>query len=260
MRQRSGGLLLRHFSKSACRKIAQVALVVGAGESTGSAIARAFSKEGYTVCAARRNGDKLHPLVEEITSSGGKIVPFGVDCRKEEKVQEMVSEIETNIGPIEVAVFNVGANVKFDVVDTTSRVYYKVWEMACFAGFLVGREVASKMLDRGSGTIIFTGATASIRGSAGFAAFSGAKHALRSLSQCMAKELGPKGIHVAHVVIDGPIDTPFVHENFPGASELAKIDGLLSPDQIAKNYVHLHKQHRTAWTHELDLRPYMENF
>jgi short-subunit dehydrogenase len=164
------------------------------------------------------------------------------------------------VGPIEVAIFNVGENVRFNVVDTTSRVYCKVWEMACFAGFLVGREVAIKMLKRGHGTIIFTGATASIRGSPGFTAFSGAKHALRSLSQCMAKELGPQGIHVAHVVIDGAIDTPFIHENFYGASELLKVDGLLSPDEIATNYVHLHKQHKTAWTYELDLRPYMEKF
>jgi len=253
-------LLRRYFCCSTSIGKSGAALVVGAGDSTGSAIARAFAKEGYTVCAARRNGEKLAPLVQEITLSGGKAIPYGVDCRKEDKVIEMVSQIESSIGPLEVAVFNVGANVQFPVVSTTSRVYYKVWEMACFAGFLVGREVAVKMLERGRGTIIFTGATASIRGGPGFAAFSGAKHALRSLSQCMAKELGPLGIHVAHVVIDGMIDTPFIHENVPGASELLKVDGLLSPDQIAINYVHLHKQHRTSWTHELDLRPYLEKF
>jgi NAD(P)-dependent dehydrogenase (short-subunit alcohol dehydrogenase family) len=159
-----------------------------------------------------------------------------------------------------VAVFNIGANVRFNVTDTTERVYRKVWEMAALAGFLMGREVAKVMQPRGRGTIIFTGATASLRGSAGFSAFAGAKHALRALAQSMARELGPQGIHVAHVVIDGAIDTAFIAENFPQRYALKDKDGIVKPDDIAENYWQLHRQARSAWTHELDLRPWMETW
>jgi NAD(P)-dependent dehydrogenase (short-subunit alcohol dehydrogenase family) len=130
--------------------------------------------------------------------------------------------------------------------------------MACFAGFLTGREAARAMLTRGRGTILFTGATASMRGGKGFAAFSGAKHGLRALAQSMARELGPKNIHVAHIVIDGAIDTEFVRERFPERYALKEADGILNPEHIAENYWLLHRQPRTAWTFEMDLRPYME--
>jgi NAD(P)-dependent dehydrogenase (short-subunit alcohol dehydrogenase family) len=172
----------------------------------------------------------------------------------------LVERIEREIAPIEVAVFNIGANVRFDVTATTERVYRKVWEMGAFAGFLLGREAARVMGPRGRGTIIFTGATASLRGSAGFAAFAGAKFALRALAQSMARELGPKGIHVAHVVIDGAIDTAFIRENFPERYALKADDGILNPDHIADAYWQLHQQPRDTWTHELDLRPWMERF
>jgi NAD(P)-dependent dehydrogenase (short-subunit alcohol dehydrogenase family) len=175
-------------------------------------------------------------------------------------VIELITRIERDIAPIEVAVFNVGGNVRFGITETTAQVYRKVWEMGCFAGFLVGREVAKVMLPRKQGTILFTGATASLRGSAGFAAFAGAKHGLRSLSQSMARELGPQGIHVAHVVIDGAIDTPYIAERFPERYALKNQDGILSPDAIAENYWQLHRQHRSAWTHELDLRPWIEKW
>jgi NAD(P)-dependent dehydrogenase (short-subunit alcohol dehydrogenase family) len=157
-------------------------------------------------------------------------------------------------------VFNIGANVRFDVTETTERVYRKVWEMGALAGFLMGREVAKVMVPRGRGTILFTGATASLRGGAGFAAFAGAKHALRALAQTMARELAPQGIHVAHIVIDGAIDTEFIRENFPERYALKERDGILNPDAIADNYWLLHQQHRSAWTHELDLRPWLEKW
>jgi NAD(P)-dependent dehydrogenase (short-subunit alcohol dehydrogenase family) len=172
----------------------------------------------------------------------------------------LVEQIERDIAPIEVAVFNIGANVRFGITETTARVYFKVWEMACFGGFLMGREVAKAMLPRGRGTIIFTGATASLRGREGYAAFAGAKHALRALAQSMARELGPQGIHVAHVVIDGAIDTAFIAENFPQRYALKDKDGILKPDDIAESYWQLHRQPRSAWTHELDLRPWMETW
>jgi NAD(P)-dependent dehydrogenase (short-subunit alcohol dehydrogenase family) len=236
------------------------ALIVGAGDSTGGAIARRFARGGLAACVTRRNADKLAPLVERIRSEGGEAHPFGSDARREEEVVTLVATIEQSVGPIEVAVFNVGANVRFGIAETTERVYRKVWEMAALGGFLVGREVAKAMLARGRGTILFTGATASLRGGAGFCAFAGAKFALRALAQSMARELGPRGIHVAHVVIDGAIDTPFIAENFPERYALKDRGGILDPESIADNYWMLHRQPRDAWTHELDLRPWMETF
>jgi NAD(P)-dependent dehydrogenase (short-subunit alcohol dehydrogenase family) len=238
----------------------RAALVIGAGDATGGAIARRFAREGYVACVTRRTAAKLGPLVARIQSEGGRARAFGSDARKEEEMTALVAAIERDVGPIEVAVFNIGANVRFPVRETTSRVYYKVWEMGCFAGFLMGREVAKVMVPRGRGTIVFTGATASVRGSAGFSAFAGAKHALRALAQSMARELGPEGIHVAHVVIDGAIDTEFIRANFPQRHALKQRDGILDPDAIAEAYWQLHLQARSAWTHELDLRPWMETW
>jgi len=236
----------------------KVALVIGAGEATGGAIARRFAREGYTACVTRRDAEKLKTLVESIEAEGGRARAFGSDARKEGQVIELVETIEREAGPIEVCVFNVGGNVRFPIRELTARVYTKVWEMVAFAGFLAGREAAKVMVPRGRGTILFTGATASLRGGKGFAAFAGAKHALRALAQSMARELGPEGVHVAHVVIDGAIDTPFIRENFPERYALKEKAGILDPEAIAENYWRLHLQPRSAWTHELDLRPWME--
>ena len=235
-------------------------LVVGAGDATGGAIARRFAREGYIACVTRRQADKLQPLVERIRAEGGQAHAFGCDARDAAATSAMVQAIERDIAPIEVAVFNVGGNVRFPVVDTTERVYRKVWEMGALAGFLMGREAARVMLPRGHGTILFTGATASLRGSSGFCAFAGAKHALRALSQSMARELGPQGLHIAHVVIDGAIDTAFIAENFPERHALKDRAGILDPDHIAETYWQLHQQPRSAWTQEMDLRPWMEQF
>lgn len=236
----------------------KVALIVGSGDALGNAIARRFAKDGYVICAVRRNEEKLLDLVSEIESQGGKAYAFGVDARKESEVIDLFLHIEENIGQIEVVVFNIGANVQFPIAETASQKYFKVWEMCAFAGFLVGREAARFMLARNAGSILFTGATASVRGGKNFAAFSGGKHALRALAQSMARELGPQGIHVAHIVIDGSIDTEFIRTLFPERYALKYADGILDPEHIAENYVHLHKQHRSAWTFEMDLRPYME--
>ena len=239
----------------------KVALVIGAGSSLGSAIARVFASDNYTTIVARRNGDELGPLKEEIESKGGECLSFSLDARKEEDVINFIEKIENEIGEINVAVYNIGANIRFNILETTSRKYYKVWEMAAFGAFLMGREVARKMLPRKKGTIIFTGATASVRGKEGFAAFSGAKQAKRALAQSMAKELAPKGIHVAHIIVDGAIDTPWVNKLFPEyVKEKKKIDGLMKPDDIAQNYLVLHNQPKNAWTFELDLRPWVETW
>ncbi|MFN3571010.1 MAG: SDR family oxidoreductase [Polaromonas sp.] len=242
----------------------KVALIIGAGDATGGAIARRFAREGYTACVTRRNLDKLQPLLEQIRAEGGVAHGFASDARKEEEVIALVEQIENTLGPIAVLVFNIGANAPSSILDETARKYFKIWEMACFGGFLNAREVAKRMVQRDGdghkGTIIFTGATASLRGGANFAAFSGAKMALRALAQSMARELGPRGVHVAHVVVDGAIDTAFIRDNFPERYALKDQDGIVNPEHIADTYWMLHRQPRDAWTHELDLRPYMEKF
>lgn len=240
----------------------KAALIVGAGDATGAAIAKAFAREGYVACVNRRarNIDQLESLAVSIRAEGYSAIAFPGDARVEEEVVVMVDAIERDIGPIEVAVFNIGANVNFSILEMTAQVYRKVWEMAAFSGFLMGREVAKRMVQRQSGSIIFTGATASIRGGSGYSAFSGAKGALRMLAQSMARELGPQNIHVAHVIIDGGIDTAFIRSIRPDFDAAKAADKLLSPDAIAQQYVALHKQHRSAWTHEMDLRPWAETF
>jgi short-subunit dehydrogenase len=238
----------------------RVALIVGAGDSTGGAIAKRFAQGGYTVCATRRDEARLQPLVDEIRAAGGQAHGFASDARNEEEVVALVEKIEGEVGPIDVFVFNIGANVRTSILEETARRYYKIWEMACFAAFLSAREVAKRMVARERGTMLFTGATASLRGSANFAAFAGAKAALRALAQSMARELGPKNIHVAHVVVDGAIDTEFIRTTFPERYALKDQDGILSPEHIAENYWYLHQQPRDAWTFELDLRPYMEKW
>lgn len=235
-------------------------LVVGAGDGVGGAIARAFAAEGLEVCVTRRarNLEQLEELAASIRAGGGKARAYGVDARSEDEMVALVDRIEAEVGPLEVVVFNIGANVRFDLTETTSRVFHKVWEMACFAGFLTVREAARVMQPRGKGTILITGATASVRGRQGFSAFSSAKHGLRAVAQSAARELGPQGIHVAHVVVDGAIDGVFARTNIPDREERLDRDGILKPEEIAANYVWLHKQQRSAWTHELDLRPWTE--
>jgi NAD(P)-dependent dehydrogenase (short-subunit alcohol dehydrogenase family) len=238
----------------------RVAVVVGAGDAIGSAITRAFAARGLSVVALRRNGDKLAPLVDELRAAGHDAHAFSCDARQEDTVVERFAAIERDIGDIEVVVFNVGANVPMGILATDSRKFFKIWEMACFAGFLTGREAARYMTGHGRGTIIFTGATASVRGAAGFAAFASAKHGLRALAQSMARELGPQNIHVAHVVIDAAVDTAWVMENVPDAAAMKAKGGIVAPDDLAINYINLYDQPRSAWTFELDLRPWSERW
>lgn len=238
----------------------KVVLVIGAGDATGGEIAKRFAREGYTACVTRRQAEKLQPLLDEIRAAGGQAHGFGSDARKEEEVAELVETIERDIGPIDAFVFNIGANVPCSILEETPRKYFKIWEMACFAGFLTAQAVARRMVARERGTILFTGATAGTRGAAGFAAFAGAKHGLRALAQSMARELGPRNVHVAHVVVDGAIDTAFIRDSFPERYALKDQDGILDPAHIADSYWFLHVQPRDAWTFELDLRPWMERW
>jgi NAD(P)-dependent dehydrogenase (short-subunit alcohol dehydrogenase family) len=240
----------------------EVCLVIGAGDGVGGAIARAFAAEGMAVCVTRRarSLEQLEALAATIRKDGGEAHAYGVDARSETETAELFATIERDVGPISVMVFNIGANVQFGIRETTTRVFTKVWEMACLAGFLAGREAADVMVPRQKGTIIFTGATASIRGRENLAAFAAAKNGLRAVAQSMARELGPEGIHVAHVICDGAIDGVFTRSRFDDVTPLLKEDLILKPDDIAENYVMLHRQGRSAWTHELDLRPWREKW
>ena len=240
------------------------AAIIGAGDYIGAAIAKKFAAEGYTVFAGRRTAEKMKVLEAAIRGSGGECIARALDARKEEAVAAFLEEADRH-APLEVCVFNAGANVQFPVLDTTERVFRKVWEMACYAGFLTGREAARLMLAHGRGTILFTGATASLRGGRGYIAFASAKFGLRAVAQSMARELGPRNIHVAHVVIDAGVDTEFVRERIrqSGGEEAIRAiepDQLMSPTSIAESYWYLHNQERDAWTFELDLRPYKESW
>ena len=238
--------------------------VIGAGDYIGAAIAKRFAAEGYTVFAGRRTADKLDALKSEIEAAGGACEARGLDARKEEEITKFLAEADAH-APLEVCIFNVGANVYFPLLETTERVFRKVWEMACYSGFLAGREAARHMLPRGQGSIFFTGATASMRGGVGYSAFASAKFGLRAVAQSMARELGPQNIHVAHLVIDSGVDTAFVRERIRAAQgdeavENLPPDRLMNPSSIADTYWQLHTQPRDAWTHELDIRPYGEKW
>jgi NAD(P)-dependent dehydrogenase (short-subunit alcohol dehydrogenase family) len=235
--------------------------VIGAGDFIGAAIARRFAAGGYAVFAGRRNGEKLEPLVAEIQSAGGRCAGRTLDARNEGSVTAFLAEADA-AAPLDLVIFNVGANVNFPILETTERVFRKVWEMACYSGFLAGREAARLMLPRGRGSIFFTGATASLRGGAGFAAFASAKFGLRALAQSLARELGPQNIHVAHLIIDSGVDTAWVRQMRATRTGEADppADALMAPASIAETYWQLHHQSRDAWTHELDLRPYGERF
>lgn len=240
------------------------AAIIGAGDFIGSAIARRFAAEGFTVFAARRNGDRLAPLVQEVEARGGRMIARSVDARQEDAITAFLREADRE-APLEVCIFNAGANVNFPLVQTTERVFRKVWEMACYAGFLTGREAARLMLPHGRGAIFFTGATASLRGGAGYAAFAAAKAGLRAVAQSAARELGPNNIHVAHLVIDAGVDTAWVRERIKareGEDGLRNLDPnrLMQPSSVAETYWQLYQQPRDAWTFELDIRPFGEKW
>jgi NAD(P)-dependent dehydrogenase (short-subunit alcohol dehydrogenase family) len=238
--------------------------VIGAGDFIGAAIAKKFAAEGFTVFAGRRNGEKLAPLLQEITAAGGFGFGRSLDARQETDITAFLQEADRE-APLEVCIFNVGANVNFPLLETTERVFRKVWEMACYSGFLAGREAARLMLPRGRGAIFFTGATASLRGGSGYAAFAAAKFGLRAVAQSAARELGPQNIHVAHLVIDSGVDTAWVRQRIKdreGEAAVANLppDRLMRPESIAQAYWQLYLQPRDAWTFEQEIRPFGEKW
>jgi len=237
-----------------------VAVIAGAGEGLGFALGKRFARAGYNVALAARSADRLARLAGEIAKAGNKAFAAPTDLRVEQEVIALFDALESEHGPVEVAVFNAGANFRAPIQDTPADMFEKIWRLGCYAGFLFGREAARRMAPRGKGTILFTGATASIRGSSHFAAFAAAKNGLRAVAQSMARELGPKGIHVAHVVIDGMIDTAAVRQRFADRVKDLGPDAMLDTAGIAELYFQIHAQPRSAWTFEADLRPYGEKF
>lgn len=240
-----------------------VVLLVGAGDAIGAAVAQRFADGGYKVVIARRDAEKSRELVNELTKAGRDVRAVSVDARQEADVQALFAKVEREIGPIEVCLYNAGSNVAKPLLETTEKLFYKVWELACYGGFLVGREAAKYMVPRGRGTILFTGATASVRGAKGFAAFSSAKFGLRAVAQAMARELGPRNVHVVHLLMDAGVDSQAIHERMKAAGvNVAEIpeDSLTKTSSIADAYWFAHHQSRDGWTHELDLRPSVETW
>jgi NAD(P)-dependent dehydrogenase (short-subunit alcohol dehydrogenase family) len=241
----------------------RVALLVGAGDAIGAAVARRFARGGYKVCVARREAAKSQGLLDEAKAASHDIRAFSVDARNEAEVQGLFARVEAEVGPIDICLFNAGSNVNKPLLETTEKLFFKAWELACYAGFLVGREAARHMVPRGRGSILFTGATASIRGGNGFAAFAAAKFGLRAVAQSMARELGPKNIHVVHLLIDAGVDSEAIHQRMRARGIEGKdiaADSLTKTESIAEAYWFTHHQARDGWTHELDLRPFVEKW
>jgi hypothetical protein len=240
------------------------AAVIGAGDYIGAEIVKKFASEGFTVFAGRRNGEQLEPLKAEIEAAGGRAFTRSLDAREEDQVAAFLKDADDH-APLEVCIFNIGANVNFPLLETTSRVFRKVWEMACYSGFLTAREAARHMVPRGKGCIFMTGATAGMRGGVGYSAFASAKFGLRALAQSAARELGPKNIHVAHLVIDSGVDTAWVRERIrtnQGDEALANLTPgvLMRPEAVAESYWQLYQQPADAWVFEMEIRPHGEKW
>lgn len=234
----------------------KVAVVVGVGPGLGAAAAKRFAREGYAVALVARTLQSSADVQAEIAGQGGVARVVAADAGDPAAVAAAFAEIRAELGPVGVLIYNAGAFRVAEVADITPEQMEQAWRTLCFGGFLCAREVAPGMSERGRGTLLFTGATASLRGSAHFSALAVGKFGLRALAQSLARELGPRGVHVAHVIVDGQIDTPRVRSMMPDRDP----GTMLSPEAIAETYWHLHAQDRTAWTHELDLRPSTEKF
>lgn len=230
-------------------------LVAGAGQGLGRSVAKRFAREGYAVALAARNEERLARLASEIDASA-----FPADLANEMEVGKLFRDVETRLGPIDAVTFIAATRVQAPIAELSAADFERVWRQSCLSGFLVGREAARTMLPRARGSVIFTGASGSTRGRAQFAAFAAAKGGLRFMAQSMARELGPRGIHVATVLIDGAIDSERMRRNHPERMEKLAADGALHPDAIAETYWQIHAQHRSAWSHEVDLRPWKEPF
>jgi NAD(P)-dependent dehydrogenase (short-subunit alcohol dehydrogenase family) len=234
----------------------KVAVVVGVGPGLGAAVARRFGREGFAVALCARAEETLFPVEEEILRQGGRALSVPTDAASAASVETAFRRVRDELGPPEVLVYNAGAFRIGGVLEVTAAQFEACWQANCLGGFLAAQQALPAMVEGGRGTILFTGATASLRGSARFSCLAVGKFGLRALAQSMAREFGPKGVHVAHVVIDGQIDTPRTRAMMPGREPAT----MLAPDAIAEVYWQLHRQDPTVWTHELDLRPAVEKF
>jgi NAD(P)-dependent dehydrogenase (short-subunit alcohol dehydrogenase family) len=239
-----------------------VAVVVGVGaiQGTGAALCRRFAREGLHTFVAGRTGEKLDAVVKQIEQAGGRASAVPTDATRPEDITRLLDRALEEGGSLDLVVYNAGNNRYSPLLDMSDEFFEEVWRTCCYGGFLVGREAARRMLPQGSGSILFTGATASVRSRPPFTAFAAAKAGLRAVAHGMAREFGPKGIHVGHVVIDGVINGDQVNLRFPQFKEQRGDDGMLGIDAIADAFWTLHTQHQTAWTLELDVRPYKEPF
>lgn len=233
-----------------------VALVVGTGPGLGASLARRFGREGLHVVLASRQRSHIDPVVEHIVANGGSAVGHALDATDETAVEHLFDTLDGAGAALDLAVYNAGAFMRASILEASAADFERCWRVGCLGGFLVGRAAARRMAARGAGTIIFTGATASWRGSAQFFNLAVGKFGLRALAESMARELQPKGVHIAHVVIDGQIRS----ERYAHLAKERPPDGLLDPDAIAETYWQLHRQHRSAWTFELEVRPWVEKF
>lgn len=239
----------------------EVAVVAGVGASRGlgGALARRFAREGYHVVVAGRTQDKLDKIVSELHKAGNKATAVRADITDASQVDQLFSAA-AGIGPIAAVLYNAGNNVSLPFLDITPQQFETIWRTGCLGGLLVGQAAVRHMLPRKAGTILYTGATASLRGRQNFAPFASAKAALRNMVQSMAREFGPHGIHIGHVIIDGVIDGEIARDKFSDYLDSLGQDGTLDPDAIADSFWAMHAQNRTAWTHELDVRPFKENW
>jgi NAD(P)-dependent dehydrogenase (short-subunit alcohol dehydrogenase family) len=238
-----------------------IAWVVGVGASRGlgAAVARCFARKGFSVAVTGRSPASLATVVEEIIAAGGQAVAHPGDAQDETALIAILERLEAT-GPVEVGIYNAGNAIWGPALETSSVDFEAVWRVGCLGGFVFGRETARRMLRRGRGTILFTGATAALRGRASFTAFAAAKAGLRMVSQSFARAFGPQGIHVAHAIIDGSIEGDKIFSVMPDIAQRKGLDGLLDPDAIAEGYWYLHTQHRSVWSQEIDFRPYAESF
>ena len=240
-----------------------VVLGVGAERGLGAAASRRFAKEGYHVLVAGRTPAKVEKVVETIRAKGQSATAVVVDGTKEDQVVALVDKAmadDADGTPADLLVFNMGNNAAVDIREMTAQHFEDSWRVGCFAGFLFGREAVRRLAPLGRGTVIFTGASGSLRGRPRFAAFNATKGGLRLFVQSLAREFGPQGLHIAHSIIDGGIEGDRLLSRMPDRKDKAGPDGLLNIEAIADSYWHLHTQHRSAWTHEIDLRPYKEAF
>ena len=241
------------------------ALVIGVGaeQGLGAALCRRFAAEGHHVLLAGRTAPKLDKVARSLVAAGGSAEAVVADVTREDEVARLFDRAMApgpGFAQVDLVVFNAGDNRRVGLREIDAALFEALWRVGCFAGFLVGREAARRLAPLGRGTVVFTGATASLRGGNGFAGFAAAKAGLRMVAQSMAREFGPQGLHVAHVVIDGGVDGARLRSAFPERAAAAGEDGLLQPDAVAEAYWQLHRQQRSAWTHELDLRPFRESF